>query len=170
MAINSLLAWVGFIGLIVGLWYGNRYMQIYLNKKKLERQSGSDIPPEIYEDFEKAELMLKEAKGEITPYEIMLSIAQGKNKLKGGSENERRKETGNEGRSSGIERRPEDSPGVVSGEPTTESSSSQGSIEGRSDIPVDSSRTAERTDESNREPSTKDSGNIFSRLLRKRKS
>jgi len=138
----------------------------YINKKKAQRQSLSGVPEEIIEQFNLAEKMLADGKGEKTPYEIMWEISRkhnDKNFMKGGKDGgenttERRRETTNTRRNNSS---------TVPEQSTTETGELPGVIERRQDIQDGTAISDDSSDSSDKLGESNIKGNFFSRFKRK---
>jgi hypothetical protein len=158
------LVWAAILAVIIGLFFAVKYLRIYLARKKQIRLEGGDIPKEVMEDFILAEKNFKEARGKVSPHTVLFEIA--KSKLKGGNEiNGNESETGEQ---RGIDRRAEDNPWIIPGEPTAPETTGTGEPQGGQDIPNGETSSDDVDNGSDKQSDKKDKRAYFADLIRRK--
>ena len=169
---NTILVWVAVLAVIVGLFFAVKYLRRYLARKKQIRLEGGDIPKEVMEDFIEAEKNFKAGKGKISPHTVLFEIA--KSKMKGGNEIngnetiETRDEKAGGSESGGADRRAEDNPWIIPGEPTAPEAVGTGEPQGGQDLPNGETSSDDVDNGSNKQPDKKDKRTYFADLIRRK--
>lgn len=104
----------------------------HLKKKREQLEKIMQIPPEIMEQFELAEKVLKESHGQISPHKILWDLSNDRINMKGGkngNKNESKESRGTETTDTGR-----DNSSIVPAEPAIQSGESGGELEGRNSI------------------------------------